>query len=254
MKNKYNIATLFFVLLFIVIFVFRCETTNKPRDYKEIKESGMLNVVMNYGTSDYFRNGDSISGQQYEMVMSLSEHLDIPVEIHLVTGLNTSLEGLKNGKYDLVARLIPVTSEGRESVAFTENLSLDRQVLVQRKKTDTTTVFVHNLLELPGKKIYVTHESPYIPRLQNLADEIGDTLQIIEIQDYESAHLVPLVAKGEIDYAVCDYQTASKMLADYPALDISTGISFSQLYAWAVRKESSQLLDSINSWIQIWQN
>jgi membrane-bound lytic murein transglycosylase MltF len=253
MKNKYNQATFFFALLFIFIFAFRCETTNALRDYKEIKESGVLNVVMNYGPSDYFRNDDSISGQQYEMVMSLSEYLHIPVEIHLETGLNASLEGLKNGKYDLVARLIPVTSELRESVAFTENLSLDRQVLVQRKATDTSTVFVHNQLELPGKKIYVTYESPYIPRLQNLANEIGDTLQIIEMPDYESSHLVALVAKGEIDYTVCDYQTALRMLADYPILDISTGISFSQLYAWAVRKESPQLLDSINAWIQVWQ-
>ena len=39
------------------------------------------------------------------------------------------------------------------------------------------------------------------------------------------------------------------MLADYPSLDITTGISFSQLHAWAVRKESPQLLDSVNVWI-----
>jgi len=254
MRNKYNQATVFFGLLFVIIFALRCVTANAPRDYKEIRESGVLNVVMDYSSSSYFRNDDLIGGQQYEMVKSLSEHLNIRTEIFLETGLNASLEGLKSGKYDLVARLIPVTSELRESIAFTENLALDRQVLVQRKATDTTAIFVRSQLELPGKKIYVTQSSPYIPRLQNLANEIGDAIQIIEMQDYESAHLLVLVAKGEIDYTVCDYQTASKVLADYSMLDISTGISFSQLYAWAVRKESPQLLDSINVWIQTWRN
>ncbi len=247
--NKYNQATLLSALFFIVIFAFRCGT-NKPRDYDKIKESGVLRVVMNYGTSDYFQDGDSIGGKQYEMVMSLSGYLDIPVEIHLETGLNASLEGLTGGKYDLVARFIPVTSGLRELVAFTESIVLDKQVLVQRKAADTTSVFVHSQLELPGKKIYIAQASPYIPRLKNLASEIGDTLQIIEMQDYESAHLLVLVAKGEIDYAVCDYQTASSMLTDYPVLDISTGISFSQLHAWAVSKESPRLLDSINGWIE----
>ena len=246
-NNKYKIFVLFFILFSIPC----CQrTTNAPKDYPEIKDAGVLHIVMDYSPSGFFRSGDSISGQQYEMAMLLSEYLNIPIEIHLESGLQKSIDGLKSGKYDLIARLIPVTSELKESIAFTENMTLDRQVLVQRKATDTTTVFVRNQLELPGKKIYVAYASPSISRLENLANEIGDTLQITEMPDYESAHLLILVAKGEIDYAVCDYQTALKMLADYPVLDISTGISFSQLHAWAVRKESPELLDSINEWIR----
>jgi len=37
-------------------------------------------------------------------------------------------------------------------------------------------------------------------------------------------------------------------------LDISTNISFSQLHAWAVRKDSPQLLDLINKWIEEWKD
>ena len=250
--NKYNQTILVFVLLVVVFFVLRCGMANLPRDYQEIKEAGMLHVVMDYSPSGFFRSGDSIGGLQYEMVMLFSDYLNIPVEIHLETSLQESIEGLENGKYDIVARLIPVTSELRESVAFTENMALNKQVLVQRN--DTTAVYVHNQLELPGKKIYVTYASPYISRLQNLANEIGDTIQIVEMPDYESEHLLVLVAKGDIDYAVCDYQTAMRMLPDYPSLDISTSISFSQLHAWAVRKNSPQLLDSINAWIILRRN
>jgi len=252
--NRYNRIMLILTLLSVIFFIVCCGTANSPRDYQEIKEAGVLRVVMDYSPSGYFRNGDSIGGQQYEMVMTLSGHLDIPVEIHLETGLKESLEGLKNGKYDLVARLIPVTSELKESVAFTENIGLNRQVLVQRKASDTTSVYIHSQLALPGKKIYVAQASPSISRLQNLAAEIGDTIQIVEMPDYESEHLLILVAKGDIDYAVCDYETASRMLPSYPSLDITTSISFSQLHAWVVRKDSPQLLDSINAWISLWRN
>jgi len=254
--SKYNRTILASILLFVILFILRCGMTNSPRDLQEIRDEGVLHVVMDYSPSGFFMSGDSISGQQYEMITSFSEHLEhlgIEVKIHLETGLKASIEGLKSGKYDIVARLIPVTSELRESVAFTENIALDKQVLVQRKASDTTTVYVHNQLELPGKKIYVAYASPYIPRLQNLANEIGDTIQIIEMPDYESGHLLVMVAKGDIDYAVCDYQTASSMLSNYPSLDISTNISFSQLHAWAVRKDSPQLLDSINAWIEQWK-
>jgi len=248
-KNSRSRTIGIFVLLLALFFVLRCGT-NSLRDFSEIREAGVLHVVMDYSPSGFFRIGDSIAGQQYEMAMSLSRYLNIPVEIHLETSLQESLEGLENGKYDIVARLIPVTSELRESVAFTEKMALDKQVLVQRKASDTTTVFIRNQLELPGKKIYVAHASPCIPRLRNLADEIGDTIQIVEMPDYESEHLLVMVAKGDIEYAVCDYRTASGMLADYPVLDISTDISFSQIHAWAVRKCSPQLLDSINMWIK----
>ena len=251
MDNKYSRTILIFVLSVILFLVLCCGNTSSSRDYQEIKDAGVFHVVMDYTPSGFFRSGDSICGEQYEMVMALSDYLDIPVKIHLETGLKESLEGLKNGKYDIVARMIPVTSELKEFVAFTENIALDKQVLVQRKASDTTFVYIHNPLELPGKKIYVTHRSPHISRLQNLANEIGDTIEIVEMQDYESEHLLILVAKGDIDYAVCDYRTASKMLTDYPSLDITTNISFSQLHAWAVRKNSPQLLDSINVWIKI---
>jgi membrane-bound lytic murein transglycosylase MltF len=245
------LAGIIFLLVILFLIIFKKESVNpSERDYEEIRRSGVMNVVMDYSPASYFRSDDSIYGLQYELVKQMEEYLDIPVEIHLETGLAESIEGLNEGKYDLIARFIPVTTELRESVAFTENFSLDRQVLVQRIRQDTTAIYISNQLELPGREIYVTKSSPYIARIRNLADEIGDTIKVSEIDDYECEHLLILVAKGDIDYAVCDYETASRMHSEYPMLDITTQISFSQLQAWAVRKNSPQLLDVINRWIQ----
>jgi membrane-bound lytic murein transglycosylase MltF len=57
-----------------------------------------------------------------------------------------------------------------------------------------------------------------------------------------------MVARGDIDYAVCDQRIAEIAKSRFPEIDIKTDISFTQLQSWAVRKESTILLDSLNSW------
>jgi membrane-bound lytic murein transglycosylase F len=59
-----------------------------------------------------------------------------------------------------------------------------------------------------------------------------------------------MVAKGDIDYAVCDQQIARMTQKNLPEVDILTDVSFTQLQSWAVRKDSPVLLDSLNSWLQ----
>ena len=58
-----------------------------------------------------------------------------------------------------------------------------------------------------------------------------------------------MVAKGDIDYAVCDQQIARMTQKKLPEVDILTDVSFTQLQSWAVRKDSPVLLDSLNSWL-----
>ena len=59
-----------------------------------------------------------------------------------------------------------------------------------------------------------------------------------------------MVAKGDIDYAVCGQQIARMTQKNLPEVDILTDVSFTQLQSWAVRKDSPVLLDSLNSWLQ----
>ena len=59
-----------------------------------------------------------------------------------------------------------------------------------------------------------------------------------------------MVAKGDIDYAVCDRRIAQQLQEKLPEVDIQTDISFTQLQSWAVRESSPILLDSLNSWLR----
>jgi membrane-bound lytic murein transglycosylase MltF len=223
---------------------------NKIRDYSEIIDSGVLNVVTDYNTIGYYISADSVAGFQYEMLKAIENDWDIKVNIVLENSLEDNLNGLKQQKYDLIARNIAVNSELRELFYFTEPITLNKLVLIQRKAEYNDSIEpIRQHLDLAKKSIYVPEDSPSILRLNNLAHEIGDTIFIIKDSTYETEQLIMMVASGNIDFTVSDERTALRLSDAFPEIDIETDISFTQLESWVIRRESPVLLDSLNNWL-----
>lgn len=222
-----------------------------PRDYPEIKEEGILRMITEYNQSGYFVSGDTVQGFQYELSQAIAKLSGLEVQTHLDMSLAKSFEELSDNKCDVIARNIPITSEMRENYLFTEPIVLNKQVLVQRTaEANNGQAPIRNQLDLAQKTLYIPKDSPALLRLQNLGHEIGDTIYVVEDELYSTEQLMIMVAKGDIDYAVCDQQIARMTQKKLPEVDILTDVSFTQLQSWAVRKDSPVLLDSLNSWLQ----
>ena len=131
-----------------------------------------------------------------------------------------------------------------------------RQVLVQRKpdkwrslnKKQLEDALIRNPLDLAGKTVYVQRNSAHVARLKHLAEEIGDTISIIEV-DENAEQLIYLVSIGEIPMTVTDEILARVNQTYFPDLDVETAISFHQNMGWAVRKGSDELLTELNAWM-----
>lgn len=218
------------------------------RDYRQIRDDGFLNVVMEYTESGYRLSGDSIPAIQYDLCKFIADRSRLEVNIFLEKNLEKCIGGLEKGTYDVIARNIPVTIPGREQLSFTIPVTRDKLVLIQRK-TDKG-VAIRNQIDLSGKTIHVLRNSPAILRLKNLGEEIGEEIHIREIDNHTREQLLHLVAYEEIDYAVIDREVAEANRPLFPEIDFQTEISFTQLHAWAVRKETPVLLDSLNIWIR----
>lgn len=220
-----------------------------PRDYAEIRQEGILRIVTEYNQSGYYIAGDTIEGFQYELSQAIADLSGLEVQTHLEMSLTESFQELSDNRCDIIARNIPITSEIKENYLFTDPIIFNKQVLVQRKpKANKGKQPVRNQLDLAQKTLYIPKDSPAKLRLRNLEHEIGDTIYVMEDELYSSEQLVIMVAKGDIDYAVCDQQTALLSSQQLPEIDIQTDISFTQLQSWAVRKDSPALLDSLNTW------
>lgn len=225
-------------------------TKGHPRTYNEIIESGVLRAVTEYNSLSYYVDGDTVSGFHYDLIQAFAKSKGLKVEIIPEMSFEKRLQGLEEGKYDVIAYSILVTSELKDSILLTEPILLNKQILVQRKVTVGDSSFIHNQLDLARKTLSVVKGSPAILRIRNLGNEIGDTIFVKEIDKYASEQLMALVAHGDIDYAVCDESIAVTSIDSFPQLDISTDISFTQFYSWGVSKQSPILLDSLNNWLK----
>ena len=221
-----------------------------PRDYAEIKEEGILRITTEYSPAGYYISGDTTEGFQYELCRAIAGISGLEVHIQLEMSLTESFRALENNACDIIAQNIPVTSEIKEHYLFSEPIVLNKQVLVQRTANANAGIEpLRNHLDLAGKTVYVPKDSPAILRLKHLELEIGDSIYIMEDEICSAEQLIIKVAKGEIDYAVCDRQIALTLKEELPETDLNTDISFTQQQAWALRKNSPVLADSLNQWL-----
>lgn len=254
MKNKTTRKSFIRISMAIFIGVLIASLLNlnssSIRDYKQIIKSGELNIVTSYNNIDYYIQDDTVAGFQYELIQAILKNKGVELNITSLTSLSEQIDGLKNGRFDILASSIVGSIENKEQINLTIPIVSNRQVLVQRK--DST--LIKNQLDLAKKEIYVVKDSPAIFRIHNLSNEIADTIYVKEIDLYGQDALIALVAHGDIDYAVCDEIVAKLEAKRLQNIDASLAIGFTQLYSWGTNKESNVLLDSLNSWISSFQS
>ncbi len=257
------------ILLFLlVLLLWNCNPDKKAKakedaekaeriDLDEIKARGKLRTVTAYNSVDYFIYKGKPMGYQFEMLQELSNYLGLKLEISVSNDVKKNFDDLLSRKVDLIAMNLTVTRNRSKKVAFSEPHCYTRQVLVQRKKDKKKkkdksgfNPLIRNQLELAGKSIYVQKNSSYAERLRALSNEIGDSINVIEIPDYEVEQLIGLVANGEISYTVCDENLARVNKNYYSNINVETPISFPQKIAWAMRPESQSLQDVVNKWLK----
>ena len=222
-----------------------------------MRERGKLIAVTDFNSTNYFIYRGEPMGFHYELLKQFSEYLNLNLEIITENDINKAFKMLNNGKSDLIAFDLTINLSRKKEIRFTEPLNQTRQVLVQRKPGNWRTMTIDDIekkiirdqLQLAGKNIYVQIGASSAECLKTLESQIGDTISINEVP-YETENLISMVAKGEIDYAVCDENIASVNAGYFPIIDAATPVSFSQYNAWGIRKVcSDKLASELNAWI-----
>lgn len=246
------------IFLFGIFLMLACSDSKKrqkqkvpaPAVLQNIIESGKLTAVVDYNSTNYFVYRGKPMGFKYEMLHYLCDDLGVELNIVVSNNLKETFDGLKSGRFDVVAKNLTVTKTRDEQVDFTVPFDQTVQVVVQRQKKDVPdSVYVASALELAGKKVYVQKNTSYYKRLVNLSEEIGEGIEIAEDSIFGVEQLIALVAEGEIDYTVSDQNVAKLNKTYYPNLDVSLEISFPQNIAWAVREDASEWKAYLDNWI-----
>ncbi|HOU01953.1 MAG TPA: transporter substrate-binding domain-containing protein [Bacteroidales bacterium] len=260
---------IFFILLIILLSCVRkSDTSSIPVrhapvsfDLDSIISRGRLIAVSDYNSTNYFIYKGEPMGFHFELLKNFTEYLGIDLEIIKENDLENAFGLLNSGEADVIAIGLTVSSSRKKDILFTDPIFETRQVLIQRRPHNWRSMtmdmldrkLVRNQLDLAGKTVYVQKLSSHAERLKTLAEEIGDSIRIIEVP-FDSEDLIRNVAHGEIEYTVCDENIATVNSTYYPDIDVNTPISFPQNIAWGVRQNNSvKLLAELNSWLNTYR-
>ena len=149
------------------------------------------------------------------------------------------------GEGDIIAYNMNVTNERKDSLLFCGEETLSHQVLVQRGGRKA----LKDVTDMPGKDIYIKPDR-YLMRLENLNKELGGGIRIHAVREdsVSEEDLIEQVAKGQIDYTVCDNEVARVNKTYFTNLDISVSVSFAQRSSWAVRPDEPLLARAATEW------
>ncbi len=223
---------------------------------KIIKRGKVIAIIENNSTGYFIYKGQTM-GYEYELLTHFAGYLGIDFEMIITKNLKDAFNKLHTGEGDIIAFPLTVTRERKKKVMFSDYQYTVRQVLIQRKPDNWRQLKIHeieskllrNPVDLIGKSVHIRYHSSYLPRMVNLAEEIGGDIEIIEEgPEYETEDLIKRVAEGKIKYTVADEDIALVNATYYPDIDVKTAVSFPTRIAWAVRRNAFLLHDTINAW------
>ena len=227
-------------------------------DLDAILQRGRLIALTDYSSTSYFIYKGEPMGFEYEMLNAYARSIGVKLQVVIAKDMDKIFSTLNSGEVDIVAANLTVTQDRSKIVSFSEPLLNTRQVLVQRKPENWKRMtgqqieknMIRSTVDLGGKVIHVRKGSSFYERLTNLSEEIGSEIYVIPASgDKETEQLISMVADGRIDYTIADENVALINQSYYPNIDIKTAISFPQHIAWAIRKNSYDLENSINVWM-----
>ena len=264
------------IFLFCVLLLISCEAESghqktKPDKSKpansdiainRILNRGVLRAATDYGSVSYLIYRGETIGYQYELLKELTRYLGVKLEIRIEKNPEKSIQMLNKDKVDLIAMGLTVTNERKKKVLFSDPIFTSEQVLIQRlpdnfrelrTRDEIEAQLIRNQIELAGKTIYVQEGTVFPTRLKVLENEIGADINVIE-DDKDVEDLIAAVSSGEIDYTIADKYIALVIARYYDNLDTQTPVSFPQQIAWAVKKGQTGLVDTINLWLEEFNN
>lgn len=254
--------TLHYVIFPLLFILFSCSRQRQISsdvaliDYNDIVKKGKLVVATGNNSTDYFLYKGEPMGFQFELLQELGNYLGVEVEVLVCNNPSENISLLKDGECDIIASSWNFTGESDSSLLNSISLVESDLILVQRKSSDlilgipgSESKLIKDVKDLKGKSVYVPIKSAQALMLRQIEDEFGDKVHVYEMPQYTQEKLIELVAKGDLDYTICNSVLLRSLRNIYPELDFNTIVKKSEPIVWNFRKTSPELAEKINQWI-----
>ncbi|HBB88968.1 MAG TPA: lytic transglycosylase F [Blastocatellia bacterium] len=249
-------------------------------DLAQIRHRGYLVVLAPYNSTTYFVYQGEPAGYEYELLGAFAKSLGVTLKMLVVTDPKSIFPLLNSGEGDIAAaRLTPpvgptVALENQSPVAFTRALYRTEPVLVQQDQppsaagegtqkalspgpadespeVDIQARLVTRPSQLAGRTVSLPEKSAYHETLIELSDEISGDIHVVEMgEKIQDETLAQKVARGEVEFTVMPKNLADLKEAEFKNLKVRPILGQNRGVSWAVRKNSSELMNALNQWIE----
>ena len=162
-----------------------------PHVLEKIVERGKIVAVTNTNPLGYFIYRGQPMGFQYDLSRKLAKELDVDLQIVIEEDIAQQMQMVKSGVADLVISGLTVTRKRKDEVSFSLPIISTRQVLIQRRESkESESPYIDQVTDLALKKVHVYPNSSFKDRMENLSDEIGEEIEIIEMDTLINAEAV----------------------------------------------------------------
>lgn len=231
-------------------------------DLDEIAERRFLRVLVAPSRTSFFFTESGPKGFDVELMRAFEKHLNkgVPasqrVRIAFVpVPYEDLLPLLKDGIGDVAAGGLTVLSSRRELVDFSDPYLRDvEEVVVHHRSVEG----LRTMADLGGRIVTVRKDTSYGEHLRALADQQrsagGPALEVREIGSYLATEdILEMVNAGIFKLTVSDRYLAEAWARVMPDLVVQTDLVVAEggELAWAVRKETPNLLKKINEFVRM---
>ncbi|GMQ75016.1 MAG: lytic transglycosylase F [Gammaproteobacteria bacterium] len=231
-------------------------------DLSTMRKRGVIRVLVTYKKTEYFVVNGQQRGfeyelmEQYERVINKGNkkgqlRLDL---VYIPVPFEKLIPSLVEGRGDIVAAGLTITSERQKQVAFTTPYIRNVSEVVVTQKSDKS---IRSTDDLSGRIVYVLSGSSYVQHLAELSEKFKDEgrppIYVVESDPYLATEdILELVNAGIVKVTVADAHIARLWANVLPDITVheNVAVNTSGKIAWAVRKNNPELLAELNEFIR----
>jgi membrane-bound lytic murein transglycosylase F len=212
-------------------------------DLPLIARSGVLRVLVPVDADPgRASRGSHPLDSEMNLIRAYAEQKGLEPHWIYVESRSELFPSLLEGRGDIVAANLTVTSERRESVDFTVPLRFVREQLVTRAGDAS----IERVEDLAGRSVSVRRSSSFWATMEQLQQKHPGILVEEALESLDTEELVRRVARRQIDLTVADNILVDAILRERDDIRAALDLTEQRPVAWAVRPDSVELLRDLN--------
>ncbi|WP_224361757.1 transporter substrate-binding domain-containing protein [Hyalangium versicolor] len=223
------------------------EPPKSTGDLAAIRASGALRVLVEGTDEDFLPRQGMPKAQDRLLLERFAEKQGLTVEFIQAPAFDQLIPMLREGRGDVIAADLTVTSARAKEIAFTRPLRVVSEFVVGKRGAADLP---RKPEQLAGRTVHVRESNSFVDSLKELAQSKAPGLVIAPVpESTETEEIVYQVSRGELPLTVADSHLLAAIETYNPDVERLFPIAEGRQIAWAVRQENPELRLALDSFI-----